>query len=132
MLLTATYLALSLAAGPQPQSCTAPTQTGIFRIVALSKDSTSARLGMILLENVGDCLEASMLTDNAGPAVIDGLALSGDTLTGRVLLPTGSARVTLRLTATTIDGSIVDGKHVWSVSGRRTTGDVRIAAGAIR
>ena len=131
MLLATAVLALSLLGTPE-KSCTAPTQTGIFRITTLTKDSTSARIGMVLLESVNECLEASILIDENGPAIIDNLALSGDVLTGRLRLPSGSAKVTLRLTPTSIAGSIVEGKHEWQVSGRRTSGgETRVAAGEV-
>jgi hypothetical protein len=128
MLLATSLLALSLIGGPKT-SCAAPTQTGIFRITALNKDSTNAKIGMILLENVDNCLEASIITEDAGPALIDNLKLTDDVLTGQVRLPTGTASVTIRFAATTIAGSIVEGKHQWSLSGRRTSGgDTRVAA----
>lgn len=130
MLLTTTVLALSLLGTPQ-KTCTAPTQTGIFRITALTKDSISAKIGMVLLESVDNCLEASILTDDAGPAVIDQLQVNGNELTGRVRLPSGMAKVTFRVSGSTIAGSIVEGKHEWAVSGRRTSGDTRMAAGDV-
>ena len=69
MLLPTSLLALVLSIGPIPPvthasavPCAAPTQTGIFRITATNKDSTDAKVGMILLERVDDCLEASIIT----------------------------------------------------------------------
>jgi hypothetical protein len=121
MLLATTLLAFSLLGAPE-KSCTAPSQTGIFRITAITRDSTDAKLGMLLLEHIDNCLEVSMLLENGGPAVIDNLSFAGDVLTGRIRLPTGNAKVTLRITATDVAGSIVEGKHEWQVSGRRTSG----------
>lgn len=131
MLLTSSLLALSLIGGPA-KSCATPSQTGIYRITALNKDSTNAKIGMILLENVDNCLEASIITEDAGPALIDNLSLKGDVLTGQVRLPTGTAKVTIRFENKTIAGSIVEGKREWSLSGRRTSGgDTRMAAGDV-
>ncbi len=131
MLLTTSLFALSLFGTP-PSGCTVPTQTGIFRITALTKDSTTAKIGMVLLENVENCLEVSIVTDDAGPAVIDNLELNGDVLTGNVRLESGPAKVTLRFAPNVISGTIGEGKRAWSLSGRRTSGgDTKVAAGDV-
>src|SRR4051812_11392886 len=122
MLFATSLLALSLVAGPT-QPCAAPTQTGIFRITAVPKDSSNAKLGMILLESVDNCLEASIITEDAGPAIMDQLSLTGDVLKGRVRVAGGTANVELHLSATEISGSIVAGKHRWDLTGRRTSGE---------
>jgi hypothetical protein len=127
MLLTTMMLALSLSAAPE-RNCVAPVQTGTFRITAVTKDSTSAKVGMVLLENVADCLEASVLVQDGGPTFIDNVKLNGDLLTGELKLLRGTAKVTFKLSATDISGSIVEGKHVWQVSGRRTSGETRVAS----
>ncbi len=121
MLMATSLLALSLIGAPT-KPCAAPTQTGIFRITALTKDSTSAKVGMILLESVDDCLEASIITDDGGPALIDELSIDNDVLTGLVRVAKGTAKVTIRLAPTEITGTIVQGKQEWVLSGRRTSG----------
>lgn len=130
-MLLASLLAFTLIGTPT-HSCPAPTQTGIFRITALTRDSTVAKIGMVLLENVENCLEVSILTEDAGPAVIDKLEVKGDVVTGRVRLASGDAKVTLRLATNTISGTIGEGKQEWSLAGRRTSGsETRTAAGEV-
>lgn len=127
MLFATSLLALTLAAGPTPPAhaaratCTAPTQTGIFRITALNKDSTDAKIGMVLLESVDNCLEASIITESGGPALIDDVIVDHDVISGRVRVSGGIARVTIKITDGALDGSIVDGKREWKLSGRRTS-----------
>ena len=74
----------------------------------------------------------AILTDDAGPAVIDNLELNDDVLTGNVRLESGSAKVTLRFAANAISGTIGEGKKQWSLAGRRTGGaDAKVAAGDV-
>jgi hypothetical protein len=103
------------------RSCTAPSQVGTFRVTAMSADSTRSKVGIILLENVEGCLEASMLTDDAGPAIMDHVALAGDMLTGSIRMTTGVGRVSLRVSPAGIAGSIIDGRREWHVAGKRTS-----------
>ena len=132
MLAVTSLLALSLLGAPTQNVCTTPTQTGIFRITAVTKDSTTAKIGMLLLENVENCLEVSILTEDAGPAVIDNLEIKGDVLTGRVRLASGNAKVTIRFASNTISGTIGEGKKEWQLAGRRTSGqESRMAAGEV-
>jgi len=132
MLAVTSLLALSLLGAPKQSVCTTPTQTGIFRITAVTKDSTTAKIGMLLLENVENCLEVSILTEDAGPAVIDNLELKGDVLTGRVRLASGNAKVELKFASNSITGTIGEGKKEWLLSGRRTSGqESRMAAGEV-
>jgi hypothetical protein len=102
------------------RSCAAPERTGTFRVTAMTRDSTNSKVGMILLENVEGCLEASMLTDENGPAIIDHIAVTGDMITGSIRMTSGLGRVSLRLTDTGISGSIIEGRHEWNVTGKRT------------
>jgi hypothetical protein len=131
MLLAASLLALSLAPSPA-QACITPTQTGIYRITATTKDSSNASVGLVLLENVGNCLEASIIADDGAPSIIENIALKDDVLTGRVHMRTGKADVTLHLSQQELSGSIVAAKQSWVVNGRRTTGiAVRSANGDV-
>jgi hypothetical protein len=127
MLLATMMLALSVSAASE-RNCVAPAQTGTFRITAVAKDSTSAKVGMVLLENVANCLEASLLVQDSGPTFIDNVTLNGDVLTGELKLLRGTAKVMLKLSSTDIKGSITEGKHVWQISGRRTSGETRVAS----
>jgi hypothetical protein len=115
-------LAASLLTTTPAESCPTPTNTGTFRFTALTKDSTNAKIGMIVLENIEGCLEATLLTDEAGPAIIDHLAVSDGVLTGSLRVPSGTAKVTLRFTPTGMSGSIRDGKKEWTLAARRTSG----------
>lgn len=103
-------------------SCPTPANTGSYRFTALSRDSTNSKIGMIVLENIDGCLEATMLTDEGGPAVIDHLVMSEGVLTGNVRVANGTATVTLRFTPSGATGVIVDGRKEWSVAARRTSG----------
>lgn len=100
-MLLATLLAAAVAASPlhQTSPCPSPTQTGTFRFTALTKDSTNAKIGMIVLENIQGCLEATVLTDEGGPAIIDHIEVAGDMLTGNIRVSNGTAKVTLKFTA---------------------------------
>lgn len=131
MLLAASLLSLSLISAPS-KSCIAPTQTGVFRITAMTKDSSNASVGLVLLESVNNCLEASIVADDAGPAIIERIALTDGMLTGRVHMRDGLADVSLRISSSDISGSIIAGKKSWIVSGRRTTGpEMRSADGDV-
>lgn len=129
MLFAASLLALTLVGTPS-HPCVTPTQTGIFRITATTTDSSNASVGLVLLENINDCLEASIMAESGGPSIIEEVSLKGDLLTGRVHLAGGLADVSLRVSALDISGSIVAGKQAWIVSGHRTAGtEARSAAG---
>lgn len=131
MLLANALLALSLVGSPE-RNCVAPSQTGIFRITAMAKDSSSANVGLVLLENVANCLEASIMIQGGGPTFIDKVKLDGDQLTGELHMTAGTAKVAFTLGASEIKGSIVDGKKAWQISGRRTGGlDTRMANGEV-
>ena len=103
------------------RTCMAPAKTGTFRVTAMTPDSANSKVGIILLENVEGCLEATFVTDDGGPAIIDHLAIAGDEITGSVRMAKGTGRVTLHVTDAGIAGSIVDGRHEWRVSGKRTS-----------
>ena len=129
MLLT-TLVALSLAAAPAPattSTCQAPAHTGTFRVTAITRDSSVSKIGMILLENVDGCLEATMLTDDGGPAIIDKATVKDDVLTGSLRTRGGEAKITVRFTANGLEGTIGEGKSEWRLAGRRTSDpDVRV------
>jgi hypothetical protein len=103
------------------RSCMAPAKTGTFRLTAMTPDSTNAKVGILLLENVEGCLEATFVMDDSGPAIIDHLSLAGDEITGSVRMTQGMARVSLRVNETSVAGSIVDGHREWRLSGKRTS-----------
>jgi hypothetical protein len=131
-MLFTTLAALAIAAAPAPAvSCQAPIHTGTFRITAVTRDSSTAKIGMILLENVEGCLEASVVTDEGGPAIIDHVVLKDDTLTGSLRMHRGDARITLRFTAAGLEGTIGEGKTEWKLAGRRTS-DPYVRVGAAK
>lgn len=112
------------AGEPHPiatRMCNAPTQTGTFRITATTSDSTNSKIGLILLENVDGCLEASMITDESGPAIIDHVAVADDVLTGSIRMATGTAKISFHILPNGIAGSIVAGRSEWKLTGRRTS-----------
>ncbi|HWH50402.1 MAG TPA: hypothetical protein VN651_02590 [Gemmatimonadaceae bacterium] len=104
-----------------PAGCITPAQTGTYRVVAMKPDSSSARQAMLVLENIDGCLEASLITDDRGPAVINRVVISGDTLRGSVRTESGNGTIELRFTPTEVTGSIVDGRQHWRLAGRRTS-----------
>jgi hypothetical protein len=130
MLAASVVLAISLlgsAASPRPAvhsttpTCITPVQTGTYRVIAMKPDSSSARPAMLVLENIDGCLEATLVTDDRGPAVINHVVLAGDTLRGSVRTAAGTGRVEFRFSERAVTGSIVDGRQQWRVSGRRTS-----------
>jgi hypothetical protein len=138
MLLINALLAFTILGGAAPQlkvaatprvegavstptrACPSTAHTGTFRVTTMTHDSSTSRVGMILLENVDGCLEALMLTDQNGPAIIDHLSVSGDMITGSIRMTHGLGRVSLRVSETGIAGSILDGRNEWSIAGKRT------------
>jgi hypothetical protein len=132
MNISATLLALALvgsdpkpaarAVSPTPvKACVAAERTGTFRVVTKKAGGTALGLGLVLLENIDGCLEATFITDDAGPAIIDALSLSGDTLKGTLKLTTGSAKLSLQFAGSGVAGTIVQGRNEWSVEGRKTS-----------
>ncbi len=131
MIVPSAVLALTLLGGAvsprasaplvTPRACITPTQTGTFRIMATKADSSSARPAMLVLEDIAGCLEATLITDDRAPSAIDQLAFVGDTLHGSIRTDGGLAKVELRFTLTTVDGSILDGRQMWRLAGRKTS-----------
>jgi hypothetical protein len=134
MTLAATLLAFALFAGPansdraiahratdSVRSCVAAERTGTFRVTTQKAGGKDLRLGLIVLENIDGCLEATYITDNASPAAIDGLSMSNNMLKGALRLSGGSAKVSLHFDGANVEGSIVQGRNQWSVAGRRTS-----------
>ena len=103
--------------------CASPAQTGTFRVTATKPDGSGVRPAMIVLENINGCLEVTLITDEASPAVVDHLSFSGDTLTGTLRTGGGVARIALSFDAggAGVAGSITDGRQQWLVKGRRTS-----------
>lgn len=131
MSIIASLLTIAFLSQPQP-SCVAAAQTGTFRFTAVDAHAAvkaSTRVGILVLENVDGCLEATMLTDTGAPTIIDDVRLSGDSLSGSIHTTTGRATVSLHLDATHVAGSIVDGRHVWAVNGKRTSSAPSRASG---
>ena len=133
MLISSALLALSLAAAaPSPDSlaphvahggkqCVSTERTGTFRVTTQKANGHDLGLGLIVLENIDGCLEATFITDNAGPAIIDGISMANGVLKGDLRLSSGSAKVSLQFEGGTIAGSIVQGRNSWTISGRKTS-----------
>ena len=133
MFIATAVLALSLFGGePAPArsvpvdsgsapACITPTRTGVFRIVTLNKKTNDPTTAVLMLENIQGCLEVTFVTEGNGPAVIDGVSITDDTLKGSLHLSTGKAAVSLKFTDKDVTGSIVEGRRQWSVEGRRTS-----------
>ena len=133
MLIAATVFALSLFGGEPAHAratpvdsgasptCITPSRTGTFRLLAVSKKGNEPNTAMLILENIQGCLEATFVTEGAGPAIIDHVSVSGDTLKGSLQLSTGRAAVSFKFSDKDVAGSIVEGCREWTVEGRRTS-----------
>jgi hypothetical protein len=103
------------------RSCITPTRTGTFRMLAVNAKSNDPSTAILMLEDIQGCLEVTFVTQGNGPAIIDGVSVSGDTLKGSLHLSTGKAAVSFKFTEREVAGSIVEGRHVWTLEGRRTS-----------
>ena len=103
------------------RSCITPERTGTFRVVATRMDGHNGVLALLLLENIDGCLEATFVTDDRGPAAIEQLSLSSNTLKGRLNLTGEIAAFTVRFEDNRIAGAIVARKQEWRIEGRKTS-----------
>jgi hypothetical protein len=104
-----------------PTTCIAPERTGIFRVFAAKPDGSQTVPAMLVLENIEGCLEASFVTYDRGPANIDHLSLSGDTLKGSLNVTGSPAQVTFKFSGSSVAGTIMERRQEWRVEGKRTT-----------
>ena len=125
-------LALILAPSPAPATpraplhrvsaaCISPDRTGTFRVFAAKPDGSQTVAAMLILENIGGCLEATFVTSDRGPAIIDHLSVSGDTLRGSLNITGNPAQVIFRFNGSDVVGTIIDRRQEWRVEGRRTS-----------
>lgn len=128
MILAFTLLGSNPKPAPTPhvlpaaeKTCASVSRTGTFRVVTKRQGSTAVGLGLVVLENIDGCLEATFITDDAGPAVIEELSVTGDSLKGTLKLTGGSAKLLLQFIDTNVAGSIVQGRNEWRVEGRKTS-----------
>ena len=61
------------------------------------------------------------MTDDRGPAIIDHLSVSGDTLKGSLNVTGNPAQVTFRFNGNAVAGTIVERQQEWHVEGKRTS-----------
>ena len=125
MSIATALLMLTLSTAPSAvadsaKACVAPEQTGTFRIIATKSDGKSGALALLLLENINGCLEATLVTDERGPAAIDSLSFTNGTLTGRLNVTGEFAKLTAKFDGTNVAGSIVAKKAQWKLEGRKT------------
>ena len=133
MTFSATILALTLlstepvrqpataAVSPRATTCISADRTGTFRVITKKTGGKELGLGIVILENIDGCLEATFVTDEAGPAIIDVTTLNADTLKGNLKLSSGTAKVSLQFVGTNVAGTIVQGRNEWSVEGHKTS-----------
>ena len=133
MMIAATVFALSLFGGEPAHTratpgdsgatptCIAPTRTGTFRLLAVSKKDNEPNTAILMLENIQGCLEVTFVTDRNGPAIIERVSVTGDTLKGSLKLSTGTAQVSLKFSDASVSGTIVDGRREWTLEGHRTS-----------
>jgi siroheme synthase (precorrin-2 oxidase/ferrochelatase) len=103
------------------KSCIAPARTGTYRVLAVSTKGNEPRAAILLLENIQGCLEVTLVTDASGPAVIDRVSVTENTLKGSLRLSTGTAQVSFQFSDKDVVGSIVEGRREWKLEGRRTS-----------
>jgi hypothetical protein len=133
MTLATALLALALTSGESAHAraipvdsasaprCVAATRTGTYRVLAIGLRGNEPRAAMLVLENIEGCLEVTFVTDGVGPAIIDRLTLTDDSLKGSMRISSGTAAVSLQFSDKNVAGSIVEGKHEWKLEGRRTS-----------
>jgi hypothetical protein len=133
MIFATALLALALTGGESAQAraipvdsagvqgCITPVRTGTYRILAISKKGNEPRAAILVLENIQGCLEVTFVTDGVGPANIDRLSMTENTLKGSMRLSTGTATVSFQFSDKDVAGSIVEGRHEWKLEGRRTS-----------
>jgi len=134
MPISATILALAFLSG-QPEharavaadsssptkTCIAPERTGTFRLFAVSARGNEPSTAILMLENIEGCLEVTFVSGSTGPAIIEGVSVTGDTLNGSLRLSTGKARVSFKFSDKAVDGSITEGRRSWKLEGHRTS-----------
>src|SRR5262249_41940689 len=94
-------------------ACISPERTGTYRVFASRTDGSQAVAAMLVLENIGGCLEASFLAGDRGPVIIANLSVSGDTLRGSLNVTGNPARVTFQFNGNLVVGTIVDRRQEW-------------------
>jgi hypothetical protein len=112
---------LDFGAPRSTKACVTPDHTGTFRVVATRSGGTDAVPALLLLENINGCLEATFVTDDHAPAAIDQLALTANTLKGRINVTGELAVLTVRFDDARVAGSIVAKKQAWQIEGRKTS-----------
>ena len=105
----------------QTKACVTPDRTGTFRVVATRTGGTDGVLALLLLENIDGCLEATFVTDDQAPAMIDQLTLSANILKGRINITGGPALFTVRFEDNRVAGSIIAKKQEWRIEGHKTS-----------
>jgi hypothetical protein len=103
------------------KTCIMPERTGTFRVVATRTNGNNGVLALLLLENIDGCLEATLVTDDRGPAAIDQLTMSSNLLKGRINITGEPAVFTVRFEDTRVAGSIIAKKQEWRIEGRKTS-----------
>ena len=133
MLTNTLILAAALlgSTGPKPATravhtaptkpCVAPQRTGTFRVVTKTTNGAIGSPAILMLENLNGCLEATYVTDESSPVLIDDLDVSGNSLKGSMRTSSGAAKVTLDFEGSSVEGSIVQGRHTWLIEGRKTS-----------
>lgn len=133
MITSTLILAAALLGGTNPKpathathitrtkSCVAPQRTGTFRVITKATNGAVGSPAILMLENIDGCLEATYVTDESSPVLIDELNVSGNSLKGSMRTSSGAAKVTLDFDGTMVEGSIVQGHRTWLVEGRKTS-----------
>lgn len=100
--------------------CTAAAapQTGTFRAVLRGTDG-SVMPALITIERLDGCLGVLVVMDS--PTALEIVSVSDNELIGKMRTTTGYAQVTLKLTADAVSGTVVEGKKIWAVDGKRSS-----------
>jgi hypothetical protein len=91
---------------------------GVFRVVLEEEGSVPVPATIVLEERAGQ-LAASLLIDER-VSLMRSVETDGATLSAVVNTSNGLAKLTIRVTGNTVDGTVTAKKHAWKISGERS------------
>jgi hypothetical protein len=91
---------------------------GVFRVVLEEEGSVPVPATIVLEERAGQ-LAASLLIDER-VSLMRSVETDGGTLSAVVNTSNGLAKLTIRVTGNTVDGTVTAKKHAWKISGERS------------
>ena len=94
------------------------TPSGVFRL-ALQGQGTSAAPATMILEHVGDRVEATLLMDERVTSMTR-VRTDGDRFSADVDTSLGRGTLAFRVDGDTLSGTLTVGKRVWTLAGKRS------------